>query len=151
MIAELDDLGDQLAADGALQRAVVEKRDVLRPRQPDRDAQPCLRGCVEQIASRSGVGADRVDAELRHLAEVGGHLADLVALRVGRKRTVGDTFDEETLVPRLQELAVRREADSCRQPRFAANVRVGLDRRAHNRFDALCGQLPIVSAVNGRS
>ena len=59
----------------ALQRAIVEKRDVLRPRQPDHDAQAvCAR------LRRAGRGAaacrraDRVDAELRHQAEVFGDL-----------------------------------------------------------------------------
>src|SRR5438034_4717680 len=42
-----------------------------------------------------------VDAEVRHLPEVGGDLGDggeLVTVRVGRKGTVGDTFDEEPFV-----------------------------------------------------
>ena len=74
MIAELADLRGDLAPDGALQRAVVEKRDVLRPRQPDHDAQALARGRVEQVAARRRIGADGVDAERGHLPEVGGDL-----------------------------------------------------------------------------
>jgi hypothetical protein len=40
MIAKLSDLGDELAANLALQVPVVEKRDVLGPRQPDHDSKP---------------------------------------------------------------------------------------------------------------
>ena len=42
----------ELSADRALQPAIVEKRDVLRPRQPDHHAQPVPRRLVEQVAPR---------------------------------------------------------------------------------------------------
>ena len=93
----------------ALQRAIVEERDVLRPRQPDHHAQAVPRGLVEQVAARRRVDADRVDAELRHQPEVLGDLADggeLIAVRVGRERAVRDALDQEPLVAGAQELAV---------------------------------------------
>src|SRR5262249_44293264 len=74
VIAELPDFRRELAANVALQRAVVEKRDVLRPRQPDHDVEALGRRRVEQLAPWRGVGPDRIDAELGHLAEVGGDL-----------------------------------------------------------------------------
>ncbi len=74
MIGELGDLRSRFAADRSLQRAVVEKRDMLRPRQPHHDAQSVAGGLVEQIASRWRVRTNGVDAESRHEAEVFGNL-----------------------------------------------------------------------------
>ena len=58
---------------------------------------------VQQVAARRRVGSDRVDAELRHQAEVAGDLSErrkLVAVRVGREGPVGHALDEEpSLVP----------------------------------------------------
>ena len=135
MIAELADLRGDLAPDGPLQRAVVEKRDVLRPRQPDHDAQPVARGRVEQLAARRRVGADRVDAERGHQAEVGGDLLqrrELVAVRVGRERPVGHAFDEEALVAGAQKLSVGHDARRREDAGLAPDVRVGLNGSAHS-------------------
>jgi hypothetical protein len=78
---------------------------VLRPRETDHDAEAFVRRGVEKLAARRRVGANRVDAERRHLPEVGGDLLngwELVALRVGRERTVRHAFDEEALVDRIR-------------------------------------------------
>ena len=80
VIAELGDLGADLLPDLAPQRAVVEKRDVLRPRQPDHHAQAVACRFVEQLALRRGVGADGVDAEVRHEPEI---LGDCCAMGTG--------------------------------------------------------------------
>jgi len=113
VIAELGHLRRDLAADGSLQRSIVEEGDVLRPRQPDHDAQAFSRRRIEKLAPWRRVGAHGIDPELGHLAEVGGDLwerRELVTLGVRRERTVGDTFDEETLVARAQKFPVRRNA-----------------------------------------
>jgi hypothetical protein len=47
VIAELRDFLDEFAADFALQRSVVEKRHVLRPREPDHDAKAVTGRFVE--------------------------------------------------------------------------------------------------------
>ena len=52
------------------QCAVVEKRDVLRPRHADHHLQPVPRGLVEQRLGGHGVGANRVDAGGGHQREV---------------------------------------------------------------------------------
>ena len=153
MIAELADPGGDFAPDGALQRAVVEKRDVLRPRQPDHDAQPLPRGRVEQVAARRRIGADRIEAERGHLPEVGGHLmqrGELVTVRVGRKRPVGHAFDEETLVASAQKLAFGHDAHRREDAGLAPDVRFGLNGSAHfGRCPQLKlkGQLSIVSVA----
>ena len=51
MAAELAHPRDRLPPDVLLQPAIVEKRDMLRPRQPDHDAKPLGRGRVEQVAA----------------------------------------------------------------------------------------------------
>jgi hypothetical protein len=113
MIAKLDDLGGDLAANGLFQLVIVEEGDMLRPRQPDHHAQPFGGGGVEQVAPRRRVGSDGVDAELRHLTEVGRDLLtgwELIALGVGRKRPVRHALDEEALVAGLEEFSVGDDA-----------------------------------------
>ena len=64
--------------------AIVEKRDMLRPRQSDHDAQAVLRRFVKQIDSRRRIRTNGVDAQTRHQAKVfGDALAgrELVAAR----------------------------------------------------------------------
>ena len=75
MIGELANRSHHVALDLVPQAPIVEKRDVLRPRQSDHDAQAVPRRFVEQIAARGRVHADGVDAERRHQAEVFGDLA----------------------------------------------------------------------------
>src|SRR5262249_18279028 len=137
----------------ALQRAIVEKRDVLRPREPHHHPQPMPTRFVEEIASRSRVRADRVDAELRHQAEVVGHLGQrrkLVALRVGCEGAIRDTLDEVALVTDAKEFSVRGAPVRRYRPRLATEAWIVLDYGAHNRKGPL-GQVPIVAAVTGRS
>ena len=113
MVAELSHPRADLPTNAAFQAAIVEKRHVLRPREPDHDAQAVPGRLVQEIASRRRVRPDRVDAESRHLAEVLGDLwksRKLVAVAVGRKRAVGDAFDEEALVAGAQKLSVCRDA-----------------------------------------
>jgi hypothetical protein len=100
-------------ADAARELAVVEKRDVLRPGQPDHDAEPVARGFVEQVEARRCVRADRVDAERRHQPEVLGHALlrrKLVAPRIGRERAVRDALHEKPVAADLQKLSVRAGA-----------------------------------------
>ncbi len=118
MIAELGDLRADVAADPAHQRAIVEERDVLRPRQSHHDPQTLARRGVEQLAARRRIGADGVDAERGHLAEVGRDLFEgweLVALSVGREGSVGDALDEETVAGKLVRAV--RIGISCRRRR----------------------------------
>src|SRR5207253_11242757 len=70
VIAELADAGDRLPADSPRERGVVEERDVLRPGEPDHDAQPVQGRLIEEIAAGRGVHANGVEAELRHEPEV---------------------------------------------------------------------------------
>ena len=74
MIRQLANVVDDLAANRALQPAVVEKRDMLRPRKAHHHAQAVPPGLVEQFAARRRVEPDRVDAERRHQAKILGDL-----------------------------------------------------------------------------
>lgn len=88
---------------------VVEKRDVLRPRQPDHDVQPVPRSLVEHVRGWRRVGSDRVDAGGRHQAEVVSDPMGFWKLRtgvVGGKRAVGDPLHEEAAPIDLEEFTV---------------------------------------------
>src|SRR5260370_689814 len=77
-------------------------------------------GFIQEIAARWCVRADGVDAESRHQAEVFGdslELGELVALRVRRKRAVGDALDEEAFRAGAQEFPVGGETSSGIQSR----------------------------------
>ena len=143
-VTELGDLAGDLMANLPLQRAIVEEGDMLRPWQPDHDAQPFSCRNVEQIAARRRVSTDCVDAEARHLAEVRGDLMkrrELIALRVGRKRPVGHTFDQEAIVADAQEFSVRGDALGGHRPSLAMDFRISLNCSAHNRIKPLYGQI----------
>ena len=87
VVAELADLLDACSRSIVpAELPIVEKRDVLRPRQPDHDAQPVARRFVEQVAPRRRVDADGVDAELRHQAEVFGDLRRAAGTDSRRRR-----------------------------------------------------------------
>src|SRR5262249_6313439 len=128
-------LGD-LAADRALQRTIVEERDVLRPWEADHDAQPFGRRGVEQIAVRRRVGANGVDAELRHLTEVGRDLPErweLITVVVRREGAVGDALDEKTIavvqrtaarIRLAQKFPVDRDTRGYRRLKSPAHVRI---------------------------
>ena len=96
MVAELAHLFDQFAPDGALQAAIVEERDVLRPGQPHHDPQTMACGLVQEVASGWRVGAHRVDPEARDETKVLSDLRqrwELITLGIGRKGAVGDALD----------------------------------------------------------
>ena len=154
VIAELSDFRDEFAADLALQRSIVEKRHVLRPREPDHDAKAAAGRFVEQVASGRGVRADSVDAELRHQAEVFGDLRrrrKLIAVVVGGERAVRHALDEIALAPDSEEFSVRGDPVRRHRPRFATQAWIVLDYSAHNRWKPFQGQIPIVAGVIGRS
>ena len=101
-------LPDDLLAHRAGELAIVEKRDMLRPRNARRDVQSLPRRRIQQLVPRHGVGPYRVDAGPGHQREV---LDDprqrrkLIAVRVGRERAVRHALDQEALRPDLEELA----------------------------------------------
>ncbi len=69
---------------------------MLRPGQADHDAHAAVRRLIQQVVTRRRVGPDRVDAEVRHQAEVFGHLAErrkLIAVGAGCERAVRHTLD----------------------------------------------------------
>ncbi len=110
MAAERSRVCGDLAPNRLRQRAIVEECDVLRPRQARDDAESVARGFVEQVDRRRCVGADRVDAEVRHHAEILGDAFGgwkLIAVRVWRERAVRHALDEKSVVADLQKLAVR--------------------------------------------
>ena len=95
------------APDLGRQPRVVEKGDVLRPRDPGDHPQVLPRRLVEHRLGRRGVGADGVDAGLAHPREVagdGGRVRVLAAVRVRRERPVRHALDQEVPAPRRQEL-----------------------------------------------
>ena len=144
VIAELLHPGGDVAADRPLQLVVVEKRDVLRPGQADHHAQAVPRGFVEQVAPRRRVGADRIDPEARHQAEVlgdAGQWRELIAVGVGRERPVGDAFDQKAVVTgsvgtcrarTAQKLPVGRNANGGSQRDIVTDLGVCLKCSAHS-------------------
>ena len=75
------------------QRSVIQKSDVLFPRQADQHPEPVLAGAIEQPARRNRVRAQRVDAGGGHLLEIPGDRCDIVvfaAIRFGAEGAVGD-------------------------------------------------------------
>jgi hypothetical protein len=98
MASQFLDSVDELAADLPLQRAIVEKGDVLRPGYAGHDAQAVARRFVQEVDSRGRVRPDRVEAEVGHLPEVLGNTlqcGELVSVGVRRERSVCDAFDEK--------------------------------------------------------
>ena len=154
MVPELGDLRGDLAANRPLQAAIVEKRDVLRPRHPDHDAQSVPRGFVEQIAVRRRVGADGVEAETRHQTEVfgdAGERGELVPLRIRREGAVRHTLHEEPVVPGAQKLSVRGDPRCGRGPRVVPDL-AGRRELQCSQLEVRPswgqkGQVPIVSVV----
>ena len=136
MTGQIEDPVDHFLPDRAFQPAVVEEGDVLRPGEADHYAQPVPRGFVQQVESRRRVGADRVDAEIRHQAEVFGDAGarrKLITVGIGRKGAVGDAFDEEAVVAGAQELPVGRQALGRGKIQFWKFDGVSANGRAHNR------------------
>ena len=111
VVAEFPNLAEQLGLDLSPQLAVVEEGDVLRPGEPDHDAQAMPLGCVEQFTARRRVHPHGVDSQLRHETEVLLDLlerGELMTVGVGCEGAVGDPLDVEARVSRSQELAVDR-------------------------------------------
>src|SRR4030095_2360053 len=109
MIGQRANVGCGLPPNGPLELTVVEERDVLRPWQPDHQAQTLTCGLVEQIDRWRGVRADRVDARGGHQREVlrdSRCARELQTGRVGRERPVRHTFDEEATALDREELTV---------------------------------------------
>ena len=143
MIAELSDFPGEVAADFALQQSIVEKRHVLRPREPDHDAKAAAGRFVEQVAPGRGIRADGVDAEFRHQAEVFGDLRrrrKLMAVVVGGERAVRHTLDEIALVTDSEEFSVRGDPVRRHRPRCATQAWIVLDYSAHNRWKPFRGK-----------
>ena len=74
VVGERADAVDHRAPDLAQRAGVVEKRDVLRPRQPDHHPQAGAGRLVEDRPAGHGVDPHGVDAEGAHPGEVVGHL-----------------------------------------------------------------------------
>ncbi len=113
-------------ADRLDEAAIVEERDMLRPRQSDHDAQAVLRRFVKQIDSGRRIRTNGVDAQTRHQPKVFGDAlggGELAAVGIGRERAVGHAFDDESLVADLQKLAVRDDSRTVRQ--WSARTHVG--------------------------
>src|SRR5206468_12337907 len=80
--------------------------------------------------------ADRIDAEARHQPEVFADAArggTLVPLGIGRKRAVGDAFDEKPLIAGAQEFAVRRHALGRGPDLIVRGESVSLNGSIHSR------------------
>jgi hypothetical protein len=135
MVADLPDARDGLAADLPLQPPVVEKGDVLRPRQSDHHPEPATRGLVEQVDARRCVGPNGVDAEIRHAAEVVGDLGgrgELVSLSVGCEGAVGDALHQESFVTGEQKFPVPDDTGAGNRRRILVLFQqAGLKRCTH--------------------
>ena len=134
MAADRTHLRGDVAPDGPLQRVIVEKRHVLRPRQPDHDAKAVAGGFVEKIGVRRRVGSNGIDAEIRHQAEVPGHLLrrrKLIARRIGREGAVRHAFDEEARRVDAQKFPVRDDARACDRRPVLASLQTGLNDGSH--------------------
>jgi len=115
MRPDLADVRDRFLPDRLLQSPVVEKGDVLRPRYADHHPQSTARRLVQQVDSRRRIRAYRIDAEVRHLAEVLGNLRGcrkLIALGVGSEGAVGDALHQETIGAGEQKFPVRGDTDA---------------------------------------
>ena len=135
MVGEFGHAGDNVAPDASREAPVVEKSDVLEPRQAHHDAKAVPRRFVEQVAPRRRIRADGVDAEGRHHPEVFGdalRTGELVAVCVRRKRSVRDAFDEKALAPGAQKFPVRGDPSEWIGCRTGANSGADLNGCAHN-------------------
>jgi hypothetical protein len=92
---QLRDRGDDALPDTALRLGVIEERDMLRPRDPDHDAQTGARSLVENRAAGYSVGANRVDGVRAHQRKIFDDLLqrrEVFAFCVGCKRSVRDAL-----------------------------------------------------------
>ena len=134
MIAKLADALEDVLPDRASEPPVIEKRDVLRPGEPDHDPQAVSRCLVDEFAARRRVQTNRVEPKARDQTEVFGDLPGgwkLVTLIVGCKRPVRDALHEESFVTGVQELPLGDDARGRRWRRVTANVRVQLKGCTH--------------------
>ena len=91
------------------QPPIVEKRDVLRPRQSGHDTKTVIGRRIEHIGGRNGVGADGVDARSDHQREVAANvrpLRKLLPVVTGRKGAIGDAPHQEPFARDAQKLPV---------------------------------------------
>ncbi len=94
--------------DRARAAAVVEKRDVLLPRQPDHHPQPVPLRRVQHSPRRRRVRADRVQPARAHVPEVPLHHSRgrvRLSIRARPERAVGDAADPQLLPAHEQVLA----------------------------------------------
>ncbi len=93
--------------------AIVEKLDVLGPRNGDERAQTRLLQRVEKPARRHVINAQRVHSQFAHLRQILLHApgrADVVAVRIGAERAVGDPLEEELALALKEEFRAHAEA-----------------------------------------
>ena len=101
-----------------VRRAVLirEEADVLVAREIDDDAQPVLRGEIEQRVRRRVVHADRIDPVGRHRGEVAfdqSKIVVLIAVLVGTKCSVRHAAHIQLLVPDPNELSAHRRTHAA--------------------------------------
>ena len=123
----------EIAADTTTEGAVVEKRDMLRPRQPDHESQT-VTGCLVEQRLRGGcVQPNGIDPDTRHQCEVFGHprgRRKLPTVAVGRERAIADTLDDPRFAGETDELADRggawaRRVERCRGEALERDGRSG--------------------------
>src|SRR5262249_26794368 len=123
-----------VAQDVALQMSIVEKRDVLRPRDARHHAQAMLGRSVEQIRWRNGVRADGVHARIDHQSEVAIDLitlGKLMTIVARREAAVRYPPYEPRLLTDDQELPSR--ARPCAERNNVAHAHV-VDSSEGSRF-----------------
>ena len=154
---------DDRLADLPLDRGIVEKRDMLRPRQPDEDLEPGFFRRVEQPERRDGKHPHRIDPGAAHQREVlfdHGELGELLAMAAGAEWAVGHALDEVLALAGKKEFAVDPDPDRiggrvCRSRQKLA-PRGRLDRhavavdRAHLASSRVSGRAERLNIVGRR-
>ena len=106
--------------------SVVQKLDVLRPRDRNEHPQPELPREIEEPPRRHVINAQEIDPHLRHQREIAPRLfriAHKIPRRIRRERPIGHALDEP--LPRALEKELRPHAD--RQKRCGGSNKRGTE------------------------
>jgi len=109
VLGDAPDGRDGVVSDASSEPSVVEKRDVLWPREPDHHVETVSKGRVEQHRRRWRVGAHRIDTDGRHQRKVlldALRRRELRSLAVRSERAVGHALDQDTTPADFQELPI---------------------------------------------
>src|ERR1700731_1981045 len=120
-------------ADLGLDRGAVEKRDMLRPGQPDQHLEAGLLGGIEQPDRRHGEYPNGIDAGIAHQREIALdnlHFRELSAMAAGAEGTVRHALDEMLDIASKKELAADPD---LAQPYRGSVGESGIGRRRLHR------------------